>query len=268
MKAINRRNFSKTALMGSLALGLGSCFFSKNKTHILTLSFDDGFKKSFYRLAEIHENYGLKACLNVIATGHLPTFKAVGEWILPHLLGNFNDWNTLKNRGHEVMPHSWEHLNLTEMPGNEAKERIEKCLDYFEKNLDGYEPENAVYNFAFNASTPELDNFALERARAVRTGGWMVLKDTNINPIPISEKSLRLGCWSHGPDNADSYVETEVNKFLEEPGGWLILNLHGLDNEGWGPLSTDYLDRLLKRLVDIDHLEVVPTGEVLKRTSN
>ena len=47
-------------------------------------------------------------------------------------------------------------------------------------------------------------------------------------------------------------VESEINKFLEEPGGWLILNLHGLDNEGWGPVSTNYLDGLLKRLVDIE----------------
>jgi len=251
--------------MGTLGLGLGGSICAKGKTHILTLSFDDGFKKSFYRLAEMHENYGLHACLNVIATGHLPSFKAIGEWILPELIGDFNDWNTLKNRGHEIMPHSWEHLNLTELPEKEAKERIEKCLDYFEKNLDGYEPENAVYNFAFNASTADLDNFTLERARAVRTGGWMVLKDTSANPIPISQGSFRLGCWSHGPDNSDEYVDSEINKFLEEPGGWLILNLHGLDNEGWGPVSTNYLDGLLKRLVDIESLEIVPTGAVLSR---
>lgn len=35
------------------------------QTHILSLSFDDGFKKSFYQIAKIHENYGLKACLSL-----------------------------------------------------------------------------------------------------------------------------------------------------------------------------------------------------------
>jgi hypothetical protein len=38
------------------------------KPHLITLSFDDGFEKSFTKTAEIHESFGLKACLNIIAT--------------------------------------------------------------------------------------------------------------------------------------------------------------------------------------------------------
>jgi len=116
---MNRRHFIETATLLSMGLGLQS-FVGKRKTHILTLSFDDGFKKSFYKIAEIHEAYGLKACLNVIAMGH--------------------------------------------------------------------------------------------------------------------EK----GCVKE-------------------------LNLHGLDNEGWGPISTNYLDRMLSRLVKIKNLDILPTGEVLIR---
>lgn len=149
---MNRRNFIGSAALLSLGLGFQS-FIEKSKTHILTLSFDDGFKKSFYKIAEIHEEYGLKACLNVIATGHLPSFNTEPKWIPQKLLGNFEDWNTLKGRGHEVMPHSWDHLNLTEIPLEEAKLKIDKCLDYFEKNLEGYKPSEGVYNFAYNASS-------------------------------------------------------------------------------------------------------------------
>ena len=39
------------------------------KKHIVTLSFDDGFKRSFVRTAEIYEKYKLSACLNVVAAG-------------------------------------------------------------------------------------------------------------------------------------------------------------------------------------------------------
>ena len=46
------------------------------KTHFFTLSFDDGFKKSSMRTAEIYEKYKLSACINVIATAHLPDFRA------------------------------------------------------------------------------------------------------------------------------------------------------------------------------------------------
>ena len=60
-----------------------------------------------------------------------------------HEVGNFNDWNALKKRGHEIMPHSWEHQNLTKIPFENAKELIDKCLNYFEENLDGY--KNLVF---------------------------------------------------------------------------------------------------------------------------
>jgi peptidoglycan/xylan/chitin deacetylase (PgdA/CDA1 family) len=267
---MKRRQFITHSLTaaGSLSLGYMGLLGDPKKTHLLSLSFDDGFKKSFYRIAEIHENYGLKACLNVIATGHLKSFNTDFQWIPQNLLGDFNDWNKLKERGHEIMPHTWEHLNLTEIPIEKAKENIEKCLDYFENNLGGYTSDGAVYNFAYNASTPELEDFALTKVSAIRTGGWLVLKDSMVNAIPVKEQPLRLGCWGHGPDFCDDYVEEEINKFLATDGGWLILNLHGLDEEGWGPVHGDYLDNLLKRLVKIDNLSIQPTGEIVKQIGN
>ena len=66
---MDRRQFIESTVLMSLGVGLQH-FSQQEKTHLLTLSFDDGFRKSFYRIAEIHETYGLKACLNVIAMGH------------------------------------------------------------------------------------------------------------------------------------------------------------------------------------------------------
>ena len=267
---MNRRDFIKSTGLITLGVGLYSFaeaglhrLFAEGKTHILTLSFDDGFKKSFYRTAEIHEEYGLKACLNVVAMGNTPGYISE-KWIKEGLIGNFDDWNKLKDRGHELMPHSWDHKNLTEIPINEAKENIDKCLEYFEKNLDSFKASEAVYNFAYNASNQELEDYALKRVRAVRTGGWLVLQNTKYNKLPDISKQSRLGCWSYGPDMCDNNIESEVNEFLSENGGWLILNLHGLDDEGWGPVSSKYLDILLKRLVDIKNLALLPTGEVFR----
>jgi len=263
---MDRRKFIGTSLAvaGSLSFGAIIEPSDSQKTHVLSLSFDDGFKKSFYRIAEIHETYGLKACLNVIASGHLKCFNTEPKWIPQHLLGDFNDWNKLKERGHEIMPHTWEHINLTEISIEKAKANIQKCLNYFEENLSDYTSEGAVYNFAYNASTTELEDFVMSKVAAVRTGGWLVLKDSMVNAFPVKELPLRLGCWGHGPDFCDDYVEQEINKFLAGKGGWLILNLHGLDKEGWGPVSTTYLDKLLGRLTKIDFLTVRPTGEITK----
>jgi peptidoglycan/xylan/chitin deacetylase (PgdA/CDA1 family) len=258
---MQRRSFVKTTILGSLAVGLSS-YTSMEKTHIITLSFDDGYKKSFYKIADIFEEYDLRSCLNVIASGHFPGFQSPSNSISPKLLGNFDDWNSLQRRGHEIMPHSWNHRNLTQLPLEQAKEDITKCLDYFEEHLEGFKTSNAVYNFAYNASTPELEKFALSNVRAIRTQ-----RNSPVNPISNLSQPVRLGCGSFGPGNAGHWVDQQVNEFFASSGGWLILNLHGLDDEGWGPISSKYLKDLLKRLIKIDFLEILAAAEVLKRSA-
>lgn len=258
-----RREFIRTSAMAGLAAGFAGCL-GRQRTHILTLSWDDGFKESFHKIAEIHERYGLKACLNIIASAH--TWADIPNEYHSDPVGNFNDWNELKARGHEIMPHSWKHANLTEVSFEEAKELMDKCIDYFVENLEGFNPSTAVYNFAYNASTYELEEYALSRVRAVRTGGWNILGERQENPFPRNGGPIRLGCRSYGPENADIWVQTEIYKFLGNPsGGWLVLNLHGLDDEGWGPVKSEYLDKLLEKLVQIDYLDIIPAGKALEK---
>ena len=96
------------------------------KRHIVTLSFDDGFKKSFIKIAQIYEKYKLSACLNVIATGHHQDFQPPGQYIAGSPRGDFVLWNELKQRGHEVMPHTYRHANLQKMPFAEATDLIRR----------------------------------------------------------------------------------------------------------------------------------------------
>ena len=54
-----------------------------------------------------------------------------------------------------------------------------------------------------------------------------------------------------------------LEKLLAQPRGWLVYNLHGLDEEGWGPISPAYLERLLGRLRAIESVRILPTGRAL-----
>ena len=70
----SRRTF--LAALGSASAGVAAPISraaeedrSWKKSHLVTLSFDDGFKKSFARIAEIYEKHKLSACLNVVAAG-------------------------------------------------------------------------------------------------------------------------------------------------------------------------------------------------------
>ncbi|MEN8228693.1 MAG: polysaccharide deacetylase family protein [Bacteroidota bacterium] len=263
---MKRRNFVKSMGAGMVAahisLGVvlaGRAFSMPGKQkHIITLSFDDGFAKSSIKTAEIYEKYGLSSCMNIIASAHQ---KKMGETDAYHKwpVGDFSLWNDLKKRGHEIMPHSYRHANLTQMSLEEAQGLVQKCIDLFDNELKGFKAEESVFNLPYNASTPELEEWLKLRFRAIRTHG------DPVNPLP--HKGLfRLGCTSYGPDNIDAHLDNTINKFLEGPSGWLIYNTHGLDDEGWGPVSSGFLDELLDRLNcmnDVHLLPVIPSLDAI-----
>lgn len=258
---IDRRRFMKQAglMAGALTLGdPGNARPDKKISHILSLSFDDGFARSFIKTAEIYEKYKLKACFNVIASAGSPDFKGVDDYILPGTMGNFDLWNELKSRGHEVMPHGFKHANLTQIPMAEVKDLFNRCMNIFKDQLNGFNQEESVFNFPFNASNPEVEEWIGQRVMAFRTIGDAV------NPMPNRNRK-RLTCISNGPDGIDAYLKEQVDLFLEMDGGWFIFNSHGLDGEGWGPMSSGFLDELLAQLVELKHVAVLPVGKAYRQ---
>jgi peptidoglycan/xylan/chitin deacetylase (PgdA/CDA1 family) len=256
----NRRDFIKTASATALGLALPKGVLAREsgiKRHIVTLSFDDGFKKSSIKTAEIYEKHKLSACINVVASAHLKDFRLPNAY--HHVpVGDFGLWNELKARGHEIMPHSYKHANLKQLPFEESKALILRCLDVFSKELRDFKPEAAIYNFAYNASTPDLETWLSTRVRAFRTGG------RSINPWP-HKGQVKLTCTSFGPENCEHAIDREIENLLAREKGWLIFNTHGIDEEGWGPVRATYLDRLLERLAGIESVDVLPAGKALSK---
>ncbi len=257
MKLTRRRFLAEvTSATAVVAVGQGSSFGSeepKKKRHIITLSFDDGFRKSFLRTAEIYEKRKLSACLNVVAAG-LPDDKYIRE----SPIGDFTLWNDLKKRGHEIMLHGYRHENLQKVSFDKGKDLILRCLDVFVEKLDGFDPRQAIFNFPYNASTPELERWLPTQVRAFRTGGGA------INPLP-RKGQVKLTCTSFGPGNCEAAIDREIERLLARDSGWLIFNTHGLDNEGWGPIRATYLERLLDRLLAIESLEILPAGKAMTK---
>jgi peptidoglycan/xylan/chitin deacetylase (PgdA/CDA1 family) len=171
-------------------------------------------------------------------------------------VGDFGLWNELQSRGHEIMPHGLKHVDKSKAPLEEAKDLIRRCLDVFSEELKEFEPRKAVFNFPFNASTPAVERWLAEEVLAFRAGGPAV------NPLPRRGQK-KLTCATSGPENIDEHLTREIDKLLAQPAGWLIYNTHGLDDEGWGPLSADTLDRLLARLAAIPTVAIVPAGRAL-----
>jgi peptidoglycan/xylan/chitin deacetylase (PgdA/CDA1 family) len=204
--------------------------------HVVTLSFDDGFERSSRDTAEIFERHGLVAELNVLAG------ESTDGWHTSWRKGDFDLWNELKRRGHAVMPHGYRHANKAELPLLEAQRLIERCLEVFAAELAGFDASQASFAFPYNRSTPMLETWLAGRVRAFRTGGDAVM------PLPRPGQQ-RVTCAGFGPERCDDHLVHTVDAFLAGPPRWLCYNLHGLDGEGWGPVGSETLDRLLERLV-------------------
>ena len=254
----SRRGFLKAIGAAASALivpGYGAIVraVATRKSHLVTLSFDDGFKKSFTRTVAIYEKYKLAACLNVMAVGFTED-----RYVKDTTLGDFALWNEFKRRGHEVMPHGYRHENLPKLSFSEGQELIKRCLGVFAEKLEGFDPKQAIFNFPYNASTPELERWLPTQVRAFRTGG------AAINPLPHPGQA-KLTCTSFGPGNCEAAIDREIENLLKSESGWLIFNTHGLDAEGWGPIRASYLERLLGRLLAIETVEILPVGRALAR---
>jgi peptidoglycan/xylan/chitin deacetylase (PgdA/CDA1 family) len=224
--------------------------------HIITLSFDDGFEKSNLKIAEIYEKYNLSACFNVIALGNAPDFTPPDPYHVDYPKGNFALWNELQDRGHEIMPHGLLHHNLAEMPFEDAQRSILRCLEIFSQELDGFKPEESIYNFAYNASTQKIETWLPKAVKAFRTNGEA------INPLPYKGQ-VKLTTTGHGPENCEKHLDALVENLLSRTEGWLIYNTHGLDDEGWGPIRAEYLEGLLDRLATIKSVYILPAYRAL-----
>jgi hypothetical protein len=80
-------------------------------------------------------------------------------------------------------------------------------------------------------------------------------------PLPRPGQQ-RVTCTGFGPDGCDDHLSRTIESFLAGGPGWLCYNVHGLDDEGWGPLGSDTLDSLLADLLARD-VRVLPITAAL-----
>lgn len=223
----------------------------------LTLSWDDGFSQSMQKVAQIFERYGLRAEINVLATAHEKDARygenmaPDGAWGAPY--GDFGLWNELQARGHVIQPHGLDHTNKALLPLPEAQARILRCLEIFSRELNGFDARQAIFNFPYNASTPALEAWLPGVVRAFRTAG----KALNPLPGPATVK-ICTGGW----EEAEPWLESTLDELLAVEDGWLVYNSHGLDGEGWGPLRSDFLVKMLEKAL-AEGVRILPARDVL-----
>jgi peptidoglycan/xylan/chitin deacetylase (PgdA/CDA1 family) len=223
---------------------------------LLTLSFDDGFRDSCSRIAGIYEEFNQKASFNPIGGVGSPGYTVPDEWHnAPY--GDWAQWKELAARGHEFNPHSWSHRNHAAMAPAEAQAEVERALAVFEKELPGFRRADAVYMFPYNRGGPEVEAFVSGQCRAFRVGG------EPFNPLP-DPALKRLGSVTSNSGVCDAEVSYWIGEWLEREPSWLLFAAHGLNQEGWGPMTPDGLRRILDRVLKRPDTAIVTPAAALR----
>lgn len=217
----------------------------------MSLVFDDGFSESCQRTAKIFEARNLKATFAVLANtdGFCPDFPN----------GDFNLWNHLQECGHIINPHGYDHSDLTKIPFAEAKAKIDACLNYFSEHLAGFDASKSMYHLTYNKSTSLVDEYLLSVVRAIRTTGLEGLAGSGMNNE--NELSSRIyNCSWLGPEHCDEHLLSSLQLAEKLQPKVFMYMLHGIDNEGWGPIHSNALERALDYILASPQLNYVDTS--------
>jgi len=183
--------------------------YKDNKQGAATYTFDDSPPSSF-TIASIFESFGLRASFYVIPS-------TVTDWL---------PWKGLAEKGHEIGNHSMTHLYLTDWYGLSDADldfEINQSQRLIEEKV-GVRPLTFV--FPHNQSSERTLSMVMQNHVATRIPGFNY--DSAYRGIDIVSAST-----------AD-YANWKLWDTLSI-GGWFYMAGHGIDGDGYEPVTSQYL---------------------------
>ncbi len=189
--------------------------FKGGKKAAASYTFDDGYPSSF-AIADMFEARGLRASFYIIAGA-----VADDQWA---------SWQDLLARGHEIGNHSMTHtidLGMPDLTPDQLNTEIVQSQKLLADKL-GSKP--LVFAFPWHSSTPQARALALQTHIAIRT-------PTDDLPFTLAFFDLNHGT----PEDTMATVNQQLADMVDQ-GGWYVAAGHGIDGDGWSPVSSQFLN--------------------------
>ena len=223
--------------------------FPNGKRFAVTFSIDDGFWKSTQTFLPLFDRYGFKATFNLVTSWITPKKADVNdEYNQGTTHGTWTDWKTVLDAGHEIGSHSMTHPHLPQLPPNEikrqllySKRRIAKRL-----GLSGSKTFALPYNDSSGEVREWIGKYYIAAREGTRTG--------EINE-PGSIDFLAVRSWWPLQHQPLSDITDRIDR-AREMNGWLVIGLHGMNGEGWHPITTEKMTGTLEYLSKMDNVWV------------
>lgn len=230
---------------------------AKRSRRLLSITFDDGLRNGAEIACEILAAYRLQATFYVVTGWIEPIRTSIREsYNAGRSHGDWQFWRGVRDAGHEVGSHTFSHVNA-----GGKKALIMPWLVGFEIGRSKADLVREVPQARYTISMPW--NAATARSeRHVRSHfcGCRVGSALAYNRLDALE-TYRLASWAPPPSLNESELEKAIAAIPEN--GWLILQFHSFDDEGWEPISRARFSRLCEIAASDDELAVRTIADVV-----
>lgn len=224
----------------------------------LSITFDDGLLHSSEVACDILAKHGLAATFYVVTGWVAPVRAPIREpYNAGRSHGDWPHWRKVRDAGHEVGSHSFSHFNAGGkkallMPWLVGQEVARAHADLVRE----VPQPRYTMSMPWNAATARSERHVRKHFSACRLGtsAFACNRLEGLDPF-------RLASWA--PAAATPIVAYQ-REFAEVPAdGWLVLQFHGFDDEGWDPLPRDDFEAMCRLAAAEPGLTVATVAHVI-----
>jgi peptidoglycan/xylan/chitin deacetylase (PgdA/CDA1 family) len=226
----------------------------------LSITFDDGLLRGSEIACELLAKHDMPATFYIVTGWVQPIRASVRERYnagRPH--GDWRHWRGVRDAGHEVGSHTFSHVNAGGKKAMLMPWLIGQEVARSHADLVREVPQTRyTISMPWNAATARSERHARQHFSACRLGTSALA----YNQLQNVDR-FRLVSWapaSQTPISAYEHALTEI-----PPSGWLVLQFHSFDNEGWDPLPRDAFDRICRIAAAEPSLKVATVSSVIER---
>jgi peptidoglycan/xylan/chitin deacetylase (PgdA/CDA1 family) len=230
------------------------------RARFLSITFDDGLLYGSEIACELLAKHGMLATFYIVTGWVEPVRAALRErYNAGRSHGSWHHWRRVREAGHEVGSHTFSHVNAWGKKALLIPWLIGQEVALSHADLMRELPQaRYTISMPWNAATARSERHVRQHFSACRLG-------TSAPAYNRLQKLDRFRLASWAPASATP-IHAYERAFAEIPaGGWLVLQFHSFDNEGWDPLPRNVFERICRIAAAVPSLEIATVGTVIGR---
>jgi peptidoglycan/xylan/chitin deacetylase (PgdA/CDA1 family) len=232
---------------------------TRSLNRFLSITFDDGFRYAAEVACEALHPLGIPATFYVVTGWVEPARASITEpYNEGRSHGDWNLWRQVRDAGHEVGSHTFSHVNAGGKKSIVLPWLVRNQVERSYQDLVREVPQaRYTISMPWNAATTTSERHVRRYFAGCRLGSKLAYNRLG------SLESFRLLSWAPSPATNDAEFRQAIARIPDN--GWLILQFHSFDDEGWDPISRKRFKWLCETIAATEGVSVRTVGDVVSR---